>query len=372
MELKNKGQFTVLYHDFAEKYIIAYNERGIVTELENHIFNDYDVAVDYITDNICELDNEITELKEAEQRRLEEEEAERARLEEEERIKQEEKAKKKKQFAYNSKRFIAGFLAAVITLVGGHFVGKGISTSIKENKDNTSTSQDVKDEPNKDIVKNDITNIIEKDEELNTENFLELTANFSKQYVDNNVNVTTEDLAKFVSIVNIDKLVEENQEFAKELFGTQAKEEYLGDAAKVIGVTYTYNRNIFEKEQSTKNFIRISDSVYGEQKELLEEIESYVDSIAENKDNAPEVNRLINELLQKMGDPTSELSYLDDGVGFGMQVYVELIRSYLAKDVISKENFDMLTILTSSEKYISNIFTTYDGCVNVDTKTLTK
>ena len=137
-------------------------------------------------------------------------------------------------------------------------------------------------------------------------------------------------------------------------------------------MTYTYNRNVFEKEQSTKNFLRISDSVYKEQIEILKEIENYVDMIAENRNNAPEANRLISELLNKLGDPTSKLSYMDDGVGFGMQVSIELIRSYIAKDVINKENFDSLTLLTSSEKYVSNIFTAYDGCLKVNTKTLTK
>ena len=52
-----------------------------------------------------------------------------------------------------------------------------------------------------------------------------------------------------------------------------------------------------------------------------------------------------------------------------LQVSIELIRSYLAKDVITKENFDMLSLLTSSEEYVSNIFTTYDGCLGTYKKT---
>ena len=56
------------------------------------------------------------------------------------------------------------------------------------------------------LTSSDINNIVSKDEELNQENFEDLVAEFSKQFIDNNINVSTEDLVKFVSIVNIDKL----------------------------------------------------------------------------------------------------------------------------------------------------------------------
>ena len=156
------------------------------------------------------------------------------------------------------------------------------------------------------------------------------------------------------------------------MFGTQTKEEYLQDAAKIIGMTYSYNYQIFEAEGTTENFIRISNAVSGNQKKVLQVVESYVDQIALVKDNQDEVNKLITELLVRLGDPESDLSYVDDGVGFGMQVSIELIRSYFAKDVISKENFDMLTTLVPSDQYVSNIFTIYDKCVNTNSKVLGK
>lgn len=377
MDLKNKGKFSVIYKEEEKKFFIAYNERGNVTILDKYFFADYDAAEDFINNNIQELDDHVTAIKEEEQRRIEEEEErrrqeeeERLRQEEEERIIQEEKQKRRKKFFYGFRRYIAGFLSAVILLVGGHFAGKGISSAIKNSKD--SKVEDAADETDDLNVSNDINNIIEQDEELSVENFEKLVAEFAKPYVDNNVNVTTEDLTKFVSIVNIDKLVEENPEFAGELFGTQTKEEYLNDAAKIIGMTYTYNRNVFEAEQSTKNFLRISDAVYGSQKELLQEVESYVDKVAETRFDSEKCNAVISELILKLGDPTNDLSYLDDGVGFGMQVCIELIRSYLAKDVINQQNFDMLSTLTSSEEYVSNIFTAYDKCGSSYTKSRTK
>lgn len=357
MALENKGKYVVVLDNETGKYVIQYVERGNIIVLDKFIFGDYDRAEEFIKTNQKDLDETVTAFKEEEQRKIEEEQKRKEEEEAEKKRKEEEKAAKKKKFAYDSKRYIAGAVAAAVLLTGGHFLGSGIA-KLGRNKgtgNNTSISQ----------------TIVNRDEELNNENFEKLATEFTKQYTDKKVNVSTEDLVKFVSILNIDRLLEENPELAKELFSTQTAEEYLSDAAKVIGMTYTYNRNVFETEQSTKNFIRISSGVNGQQKEVLQKIESYVDRVAETKNDADKCNEVISEFLVFLGDPTNEMSYLDDGVGFGMQVSVELIRSYLAKDVINKQNLDYLTVLTSSEEYVSNIFTQYKGCTDVKTKTKT-
>lgn len=367
------GEFIIKKNKRSKKYEIFYLEDGVEILCPMLEFDSIDAANEHIDKHLKQLEDYVMDVIQEQIKR--EEEKEKKRKE-----KEEKKAKNKDKKGSGVKGFIAGVLAATVTLVGGHFVAKGISASIEDDRESITTTNNDKDKDVDNEINNvttttdnsissDIENIIIEDEELSVENFTALVADFARPYVDNMVAATTEDLTKFVSIVNIDKLVEENSEFASELFATQTKEEYLGDAAKVIGITYTYNRNVFEKEGSTENFIRISESVYGPQKEKLQIVEGYVDKIALAKNDATETNRLVTELLTKLGDPTSELSYLDDGVGFGMQVSIELIRSYLAKDVLNKENKDMLTVLTSSEEYVSNIFTTYDKCLNTNSKT---
>lgn len=220
-------------------------------------------------------------------------------------------------------------------------------------------------------VSTDIDSIATKEEELSTENFEKLVAEFAKPYIENGINVTTEDITKFVSFVNIDKLAEENPELASELFGTQTREEYLNDAAKIIGMTYMYNHNIYEKEQSTENFIRISDAVYGPQKEKLQLVEEYVTKVAASQGNSEEVNKIVSDFLLNLSDPTRELSYLDDGVGFGMQVDIALILNSIGGNDLNQENRDWLQELTSSEKYVSNIFTVYERCTT-DANTRTR
>ena len=405
MILENKGRYVAVLNKENGNYVIQYVERGRITVLEKFVFVKYDRAEDFINNNIEELDAEVTRIKKSVEVISEEvdknfekngetpvetpivpaeetteetevpvvtltgsseetvvetpEEPTEGSVDDlieeptEDSVEESEDDEKKKENAFI--RYLAGFLAAVVLLTGGHFIGSGISKWSKNKSGSSSSSW--------------FDGIMNRDEELNNENFEKLAIDFAKQHTDKGVNVSTEDLVKFVSIINIDRLCEENPELAKELFGTQIAEEYLSDAAKVIGMTYTYNRNVFETEQSTKNFIRISTGVNGSQKEVLQKIEAYVDRIAETKYDAEQCNQVIAELIVELGNPNSELSYLDDGVGFGMQVYIELIRSYLAKDVISKENLDYLSQLTSSEKYVSNIFTEYRGCSDVKTKT---
>ena len=372
MEAKNIGVFVAEIIEATGKYTIVYIEKGerVVLDGYEYVFDTYDEADDYINTHLEELNHYITEYKkslgiveetddetqESEKTDDETQESEETDEEELEEVEESEVDENKEDKKNNGLfiRFLSGFLAAVITLVGGHFIAKGISESIKEKNDSGYS---------------DSVDPIVQEKPLTTEEFQNLTANFTKLYTDKSLNVKTEDLVKFVSIVNIDKLMEDSPELAKELFASQSKEEYLNDAAKIIGLTYTYNRNVYQQTGETAGFIRISDAVYGEQKSALQYIETYVDLIAANSYDTEEANLYLTGLVSELGDPTSEISYLDDGVGFGMQVSIELIRSCIAKDVINQKNLDALTILTSSEEYVANIFTQYDKCNQAYTKT---
>lgn len=286
---------------------------------------------------------------------------------------------KKKKF--NFKGLIAGLLAGTFIGSIGTLLFTRKDASNEKNKESYSMVDgkniDSTIIPTEEIITTEETELTEStevvDEILSDERFEKLVEEFSKPYIENNINVTEEDLEKFVSIVNIDELVEENPELASELFSTQTKEEYLNDAAKIIGMTYMYNHNNYMKDNNTDNFIDVSTAVHDEkQKEKIEKVEEYVDNIAEVTDNKDELNKLVEELLIALSDPQSELSYLDDGVGFGMQVDIALILNSIARNYLNQENRDWLQELTSSEKYVSNIFTEYEGCNTSYTRKLTK
>lgn len=242
------------------------------------------------------------------------------------------------------KRTIAGILALVITIIG-------ISHIVKHSKKDELPS----DEPG--ITDTDNPETDEVVEGLTTEEFTNLVANLAKIYQDKNVDLTTEDITQFVAIINIDDLTQDNKELASELFANSTKEEYIQNAAKTISETVMYNAKVFEEEKSTENFIRISDALYGESKESLVVIESYVDEIAKVYYDKEQVNELVSELITRL--VTGDLNTLDNGAQFGMQISIELIRSYIAKDVLTNVNKDVLTDITRLD--VSGIMNTYDS-----------
>lgn len=371
--MKNSGTFQILKR--GEKYKIVYIEKGIeLVEFPND-FKYYNEAVSYKKDHKSELDEVVTNIKEEEKAKILKEEEARKAKEEAERAKKEEKEKKKAERDEKTKaffgngwvKFTSGALIAAMLLTGGHFVGKGISSAIK-NRDSkkTTTSQTDTTEPTI-SVKDDINNIVTYEEIYNTDNVEKTVAEFAKQYVDNKVNITTEDLLKFVSIANIDKLAEENPEFARELFSTQTAEEYLNDAAKVIGLTDMYNSNKWEEEKSTKNFIWLSTSIpEGDpQKAKMQELESYVVRIADAAilENEEEVNKIVGELIESLILPDGSLNALDDGVEFAAQSYFSTINTSIAVNYLNKEYRDFFTTRSSAEQNVSNIFTVYNRCI---------
>lgn len=382
--MKHRGIFQVLKK--GDIYKIVYIEKGEEFVEYPNEFTRYDEGTSYVKEHKEELVQIITDKKEAEQRRKEKEEEERKAREAAERAKREEKEKKKEERkrkreernekvkAFWSKgwvKFTAGFLIAVTLLTGGHFAGKGISNAIK-NRDSKkpTTSQTGSTNPTKPTIdiSEDKENIVIYEEIYNTENFEKMVAEFAKPYVVNKINLTTEDLLKFASIVNIDRLAEENPEFAKELFGSQTAEEYLNDAAKTIGTTYMYNHTMWEKEKNTNNFVWISNSIpEGDpQKEKMVELEGYVTKIAKAsaEKNEEEVNKLTYELIESLTLPTGSLNALDDGVEFGAQIYFALINNSIARNYLNQEYRDYFDTRSSSEQNVSNIFTVYNKCIN--------
>ena len=121
-------------------------------------------------------------------------------------------------------------------------------------------------------------------------------------------------------------------------------------------LNYLYIK-VFNSENSTENFIKISESLTGEQKEQLQIIESYVEQIAAVKDDETKVNALVNELVTRL--MTGDLQNLDYGVQFAMQSSIELIRSYIAKDVLTEANLSLLTEITRLN--VTEIMYMYDS-----------
>lgn len=468
--MENKGRYIVLLKN--NKYGINYIEKGCTRDLSlvdsKYGFDEYDLANDYIKNNKEELNNVVSNVKKEEEKRL-------LKMLEEEKLLKESKTKKSKKQKVKKvkdvdssdgfKRFMAALLAAITLLVGGHFIGKGISTAIKESKSISKEQEtkplEIKDANvlegkfreflvNKGIIKcdilsngniaitvlknelkisevkvlanefftdelftslvgnldidvtdldenskiefcreylvslgievdvldinNSIVEISTASEELTTEKFTEIVANFARPYVDNGLSLSVEDLTKFNTILLIDRLAEENPQLVEELTSVQTEEEFLNDAAKTIGVTYMYNHNMWETNKNTDKFIWISNGIpMGDpQREKVVLFEEYVKKIADaaKENDKDSVNLIAGELIEELTNPDGKLNALDDGTEFGLQIYIALINNSIARNYLNQEYRDYFNARSTSETNVSNIFAVIRGC-NQDSKTKT-
>ena len=221
------------------------------------------------------------------------------------------------------------------------------------------------------VTEEEVIAVVSEEDVFTTEKFETLVADYANKYAEEYKIVSTADIAKFGVIANIDILAEQNPELIATVANGQTKEEFLNDAAKLIGATVMNNFQVWNETKSTEKFIRVSDIVYGPQKEQMLKIEEYTDRIADavNAGDKDLVNQIVSEFLTDLN--SGSLSKLDDGVGFVAQVNIAMISDGIARNYLNKENFDMLQVLKTSEKYVSNIFTVYSRCTE-DAKTRTR
>lgn len=375
-----EGKFQVI--NKSGKFRIYYMENTTMILCSKKRFDEEVDALSYITNHREQLEEYVSGIfktqQDKEDAKVQKEAAKtvkKVQKEEQKALKKAEKEKNKELRKTKRNRFIAGLLAATTFLVGGHFIWAGIARLAEKNGKNPSASQSDSTKPSE-STKNEptvpSTTPVESDE-LTDEKFEEVAAEFGKVINDAGINLETDDIVEFASIINIDKLCKDNYELAQELFGVQTKEEYLNETFKVLGQISQYNFDLYftsDTKGTTEGFIRVSDVVSGEkEKETIKYYESLVDAmaIAANEKNADEVNRIAEEFCNSINDPTSPYSAVSDGIGLGLYSSINAMLNIVSRDVdgicyLSEVNTEKLVILSSCEKYISNIFRKYEGC----------
>ena len=201
--------------------------------------------------------------------------------------------------------------------------------------------------------------------ELTTDAFETLVSLKVKELNDKGVNIASEDIIKYAMLVNLDKLAQDNVGLINTIVGEQQADEIQEDSYKFTGAVVMYNYNIWYTEGSTKNFIRISDMIFDEEARLkVLEIENRIDEIAlASKTDVKKMNELITKLLRDLLDPECELSYLESGVGFALQIMLEPIRGLWGMDlygniVLDETNAELIKYFVpyagDEEKYTDN------------------
>lgn len=220
----------------------------------------------------------------------------------------------------------------------------------------------------------EITGIYEY-KELTNEAFEALVSQTYKTLRANGINVTVEDVTKFVAVINIDQLAQDNPELLKTIVGTEKASEIITDAFKVTGAIKNRNYDIYKTTNSTKDLIRVSDFVYdkGAQRDLRL-VESYVDEANSVKGNKTKQNEIIEDLMFEIQSPNGTLSDMEDGIGFASTVAFDSLINYVSFNnnnvrIISNQNFSALRNHDTLELYLSNIYGTINEC---KTKKLTK
>ena len=340
-----------------KKFYIACEYGDI--EAEDLIFDDFNVAYDFVKNNQETLDNLVNTTYISEPKK--------------------EKSKKSKTSKKGGiRRLIAGFLAGVVTLTSGHFIGKGIKETIEE-RNESKPLEDTLLEEDKDEVSNftynfDDNSIIVNEEvyeELTTEKFEELCTDRIKEFNSVNLPIDEKDTVIYVMGINSDKLAEDNRVLLDTLIGEKTEVELINDTGKVCAATAKHNLQAFKNDHNTDNFILVSDSIFGEQKDAMLKVEEYINQIVKNYQDNDKVNELVTSMFEKLN--AGELSKLDDGVGFSLSTYLILIDTMNIEGhiTLNEENASMLAQLITSEKYVSNMQTIFAGCQE-DIKTLTR
>lgn len=349
--MKNNGIFQILKK--GNKYRIVYIEKGEKICTFPNKFSSWNEANNYKRNHLDELEKIATE----------------------KRNKKIEKAKKKEErkkvtkefFGQGWVKFTSGALIAAMLLTGGHFAGKGIAAAVK-NKDSkkpTSSQTDSDDNPNYEYNYDGSVTTVNDEEyvELTTEEFEKITSLKIKELKDKGINLSSEDVIKYMMVANCDKLAQDNRELMNQIMGDQNADEIQQDAYKVVSAITMYNYNVWYKERSTLNFIKVSDTIFDKnEREKAIQIEKRISGIERTNDEN-DINLLVNDLLKDMLDPTNELYTLESGTGFALQVVMEPIRGLYGMDeqgnnLLNEQNTELIKYFVpyagDEQKYIDN------------------
>ena len=177
------------------------------------------------------------------------------------------------------------------------------------------------------LTQEDINDIVTYDyEELTGEKLRNQITSFENYLRKFNLATSSEDIEKFVIVVNINKIATDHPEYISEYVDETNIDEFMQDAYQTLMDIITYNGNIYYTEKNADNFIMADEAVFDKySKNMLVEIENCFKNIAVETDDE-KFNEKVTKLLMLLMDPTEELSQLESGVGFASYTSIEPIR----------------------------------------------
>lgn len=286
--------------------------------------------------------------------------------------KKEKFAKLKGSLKRNGSRVIAIGLTAVV-IVGAFHISKNNNKNNTNNPTKPTTSQG---------PTNPTTNPnANKVEQYSRELLDERVDNFVKDAEAKGIELTEEEVREFAGFMNIDVIINEDPELAKELFGDKNAEEVLSDAGHTIGKIMTKSAT-----SNYKNTMNLSNLVVGNDydKAILSKLEAYRDELTAmraeevgehrvefaTKEEQDRFNAIINEVLNFYSMTVNGLTLdgktgLIQNMGDGNRFPMVLVMNEIAlgnKNLLTKEQYQAFQNLMKNEPVVANLITMIDGC----------
>ena len=169
---------------------------------------------------------------------------------------------------------------------------------------------------------------------LTTERFEALATDTVVALQQKGLQVSSEDVIKYVMIRNLDKLRQDNNELIGKIVGDQNIFEFITDACTVMDAMRNYNLATFDATRSTDGFISATIGVFDEtQLARATELERRIYEIAEVYQNDEAYNEKSYVLMRDMLNPLNPVSQLEDGISYGMElVDMYMVRTRFGQD----------------------------------------
>lgn len=263
----------------------------------------------------------------------------------------------------NKRRIIAGGLALIILTGGIVLLFKSC------NKNNNSTS------------------IVEvEDEEYSRELLNERIKSFTKEANEKGITIKEEEVRDFAAFINIDRIINEDPELAKELFDGKNAQDILSNAGHMIGVLMTNSH-----KGNYKTPMNLSKLLVGSNydKQIMEKLENYRDELTtmrdeedgmhranfETEEETTKFNEIITDILNFYSmsadgletnfDKNSVIQKMGDGSRFATVLVMNEI-NIGNNNLLSKEQTKAFNELMSNEPVVANLQNMIEGCQTID------
>ena len=225
------------------------------------------------------------------------------------------------------------------------------------------------------------------EEKYSPELFDQRVKSFTVDLNKKGIKLTEQQVREFAAVLNLEQVVNEDPELAKELFGDKSAEDILTDSGHIIGTLMT---NSFSNGYKTPT--NLSTLVVGNDndKRILSTLESYRDQLTTmraeekgehrvelgSKEDEEKFNKIITEVLNfysmnvnglQIDGQNVVIQPMSDGTRFLMVLVMNEI-ALGNKNLLTDEQYKAFQELMSNEAVVANIQNIISGCQKTKTK----